>query len=100
MWKDDRAWELIDPILQNEASYLILNRYINVALLCVQEDAVDRPTMFEVVSMLTNETFNLPHPQQPAFSSIRCLKNTILPANGETGACSVSCLTLSVMDAR
>lgn len=100
MWKDDRAWELIDPTLQNEASYLILNRYINVGLLCVQEDAADRPTMFEVVSMLTNETFNLPHPQQPAFSSIRGLKNTILPANGETGACSVSCLTLSVMDAR
>ncbi|KAL9444261.1 hypothetical protein AB3S75_017444 [Citrus x aurantiifolia] len=100
LWKDDRAWELIDPILQNEASYLILSRYINVALLCVQEDAVDRPTMFEVVSMLTNETVNLPHPQQPAFSSIRGLKNTILPVNGEVGACSVSCLTLSVMDGR
>lgn len=49
MWKDDRGWELIDPTLQIEASYLILNRYINMALLCIEEDAVDRPTMFEVI---------------------------------------------------
>ncbi|GAY55300.1 hypothetical protein CUMW_163410 [Citrus unshiu] len=100
LWKDDRAWELIDPTLQNEASYLTLNRYINVALLCVQEDAVDRPTMFGVVSMLINETINSPHPRQPAFSNIRGLKNTILPASRKDRVCSGNCLTLSVMDAR
>ncbi|KAJ0076317.1 hypothetical protein Patl1_34179 [Pistacia atlantica] len=42
-------------------------RYLNVGLLCVQDQAKDRPTMSEVVSMLTNETMVLPAPKQPAF---------------------------------
>ncbi|XP_031280038.1 cysteine-rich receptor-like protein kinase 27 [Pistacia vera] len=45
--------DLMDPVLVNEASYPILIRYIEVALLCVQENATNRPTMSEVVSMLT-----------------------------------------------
>ncbi|KAK9209411.1 hypothetical protein WN944_001777 [Citrus x changshan-huyou] len=92
LWKDDRSWELMDPKLQCEASYPIVKRYINVALLCVQENAADRPTMLEVISMLTNEFVNLPSPQQPGFSS---LKKSV-----ETVARSMNRLTLSVMDAR
>lgn len=92
LWKDDRSWELMDSKLQCEASYPIVKRYINVALLCVQDNAADRPTMSEVISMLTNEIDNLPSPQQPAFSS---LKKSV-----ETVARSMNCLTLSVMDAR
>ncbi|KAH9802956.1 G-type lectin S-receptor-like serine/threonine-protein kinase [Citrus sinensis] len=92
LWKDDRSWELMDPKLQCEASYPIVKRYINVALLCVQENAADRPTMSEVISMLTNEFVNLPSPQQPGFSS---LKKSV-----ETVARSMNRLTLSVMDAR
>ncbi|KAK9212416.1 hypothetical protein WN943_001798 [Citrus x changshan-huyou] len=93
LWKDDRSWELMDPKLQCEASYpIVMKRYINVALLCVQENAADRPTMSEVISMLTNEFVNLPSPQQPGFSS---LKKSV-----ETVARSMNRLTLSVMDAR
>ncbi|KAL5737866.1 hypothetical protein ACOSP7_030627 [Xanthoceras sorbifolium] len=40
MWNNDRALDLMDPILENEASFPMLIRYINVALLCVQEIAV------------------------------------------------------------
>lgn len=82
----------MDPKLQCEASYPIVKRYINVALLCVQENAADRPTMSEVISLLTNEFVNLPSPQQPGFSS---LKKSV-----ETVARSMNRLTLSVMDAR
>lgn len=82
----------MDPKLQSEASYPIVKRYINVALLCVQENAADRPTMSEVISMLTNEFVNLPSPQQPRFSS---LKKSV-----ETVARSMNPLALSVMDAR
>lgn len=93
LWKDDRSWELMDPKLQCEASYpIVMKRYINVALLCVQKNAADRPTMSEVISMLTNEFVNLPSPQQPGFSS---LKKSV-----ETVARSMNRLTLSVMDAR
>ncbi|KAH9763654.1 G-type lectin S-receptor-like serine/threonine-protein kinase [Citrus sinensis] len=100
LWNDGRAWELMDSILQNDASYPMLNRYINVALLCVQENAADRPTMLEVISMLTNENVILPSPLQPAFSHVRIAENSSLPANCEVEACTVNCLTLSAMDAR
>ncbi|KAJ0103298.1 hypothetical protein Patl1_04456 [Pistacia atlantica] len=65
LWKADRAQELMDPELENGSSYPMLMRYINVALLCVQENAADRPAMSEVVSMLTNELVALPSPKQP-----------------------------------
>ncbi|KAH9651048.1 Receptor-like serine/threonine-protein kinase SD1-7 [Citrus sinensis] len=93
LWNDGRTWELMDPISQNGASYPILKRYINVALLCVQEKAADRPAMSEVVSMLSNEFVNLPAPQQPAFS---CVNST----NMQSDAFSVNCVTHSVIDAR
>ncbi|PWA64129.1 hypothetical protein CTI12_AA348100 [Artemisia annua] len=45
---------------------------IHVGLLCVQDQAMDRPTMSEVISMLTNENMHLPEPKQPAFFIERC----------------------------
>ncbi|KAH9651063.1 G-type lectin S-receptor-like serine/threonine-protein kinase [Citrus sinensis] len=100
LWKDDRAWKLLDPTLQNEALYPMVKRYIKVALLCVQENAADRPTMSEVVSMLKNEIVNLPSPQQPAFSYVRIVEKSVLLENSEAEASSGNCLTLSMVDAR
>ncbi|KDO74298.1 hypothetical protein CISIN_1g040910mg [Citrus sinensis] len=100
LWKDDRAWKLLDPTLQNEALYPMVKRYIKVALLCVQENAADRPTMSEVVSMIKNEIVNLPSPQQPAFSYVRIVEKSVLLENSEAEASSGNCLTLSMVDAR
>lgn len=44
---------------------------IQVALLCVQESAEDRPAMDIVVSMLNSETVSLPKPKQPAYFFVR-----------------------------
>ncbi|KAL7213446.1 hypothetical protein ACSBR2_016049 [Camellia fascicularis] len=41
---------------------------IHIGLLCVQEDAADRPTMSFVVVMLGSDAVILPQPKQPAFS--------------------------------
>jgi hypothetical protein len=46
-------------------------RCINIALLCVQENAVDRPTMGDVVSMLSSDTMILHEPKQPAYINVR-----------------------------
>ncbi|KAJ4726200.1 putative Serine/threonine-protein kinase receptor [Melia azedarach] len=100
LWNEDRAEDLMDAILENEASYLVLKRYINVALLCVQENAEDRPTMSEVVSMLTNELVNLRPPKQPAFSRLRSVKNSVLSTTMLPEACSVNNVTISVIDPR
>jgi len=40
-----------------------------VALLCVQDNAADRPTMSDIV--FSSETAVLPTPKQPAFSLVR-----------------------------
>ncbi|KAJ4726087.1 Receptor protein kinase [Melia azedarach] len=98
LWKEDKAQELMDPVLQNEASFPMLMRYINVALLCVQENAEDRPTMSEVLSMLTNELVNLNPPRQPAFSYLRSVTNLLTSRLPEP--CSVNDVTISVTDGR
>ena len=45
-------------------------RSINIALLCVQEDAADRPTMLDVVAMLSSKTMILDKPKHPAYFSL------------------------------
>lgn len=37
-------------------------------MMCVQEKAVDRPTMSDVVAMLSSDDITLPEPRQPAYS--------------------------------
>ncbi|XP_024953131.1 G-type lectin S-receptor-like serine/threonine-protein kinase At4g27290 isoform X2 [Citrus sinensis] len=101
LWKDNRAYELLSPALQHEASYQMLNRYITVALLCVQEKAADRPTMSKVVSMITNEHATLPYPKQSAFSyARRGEKISFLPSSRVSEACSVNGVTLSLISPR
>ncbi|CAN6305680.1 unnamed protein product [Urochloa humidicola] len=47
-------------------------RCINIALLCVQENATDRPTMADIVAMLSSETTTiLAEPKQPAYFNVR-----------------------------
>lgn len=98
IWKDDRVLELMDPILENEASFAMLKRYINVALLCVDENAADRPTMLEVVTMLTNEHLVLPSPNQPGFSYLR-IENPNKPTS-RPETCSVNDVTISLIEPR
>ena len=68
-------------------------RCINIALLCVQENAADRPTMGDVVSMLSSETMILDEPKEPAYINIRV-------GNEETstapGSYSINYMTISV----
>ena len=70
MWKESRGMEVIDAsvretCLRHEEAL----RCIHVALLCVQEDPFDRPTMSSVVYMLANEATSLPPFKEPAFST-------------------------------
>lgn len=43
-------------------------RCIHVALLCVQEDPLDRPSMASVVVMLNGRSITLPVPGAPAYA--------------------------------
>ncbi|RXH86612.1 hypothetical protein DVH24_021885 [Malus domestica] len=66
LWKDGAWLQLMDPVVGDSCTENQLIRCINVDLLCVEEDAADRPTMSDVISMLTNESTPLPVPTRPA----------------------------------
>jgi len=70
-----------------------------VGLLCVEDNAVDRPIMSDVISMLTSEA-QLTLPKQPAFSSARSIvEEKSLSKRAEIGT-SINYVSLSTMDAR
>ena len=69
MWNESRASQLVDPIIRGTSTSYGILRCIHIGLLCVQDQAKDRPTMLEVVSFLSNETILLAEPKQPALFS-------------------------------
>ncbi|KAH9723226.1 cysteine-rich receptor-like protein kinase 10 [Citrus sinensis] len=53
LWNEGNVLELVDPLLTDTSfSDDEFSRYIHIGLLCVQEDAFDRPTMSSVAPML------------------------------------------------
>ncbi|KAL4598181.1 hypothetical protein ACB092_11G041400 [Castanea dentata] len=67
LWKEDKGLDLVDPTINDSFVANQVLRCIHVSLLCVEEGAVDRPTMLDMLSMLTNESTQLPLPKKPAF---------------------------------
>ncbi|KAG6790684.1 hypothetical protein POTOM_006847 [Populus tomentosa] len=94
LWKAGSPFELVDPILRESCSKEQVLRCIHVGLLCVEDNAVDRPIMSDVISMLTSEA-QLPLPKQPAFSNARII---VEENPAETG--SINDVSMSTMDAR
>ncbi|KAI4335591.1 hypothetical protein L6164_014226 [Bauhinia variegata] len=68
LWLEGQGMEFIDPSLDDSTSSCKLLQCLQVALLCVQENPVDRPSMLEVSSMLKNEMEAIRLPKRPAFS--------------------------------
>ncbi|KAK1280715.1 G-type lectin S-receptor-like serine/threonine-protein kinase [Acorus gramineus] len=70
LWEEDKALELMDPLFGDAScpSNEVL-KCIQIGLLCVQERAIDRPTMSDVVALLGTDITSLPVPNQAAFST-------------------------------
>lgn len=102
LWNEGKGLELIDPSLQEESiSADEVLRYIHVGLLCVQDQATDRPTMSDVVSMLTNETVLHYTPKQPAyFINVKDEDEEAEIILQKSEICSINDVTISVMKAR
>ncbi|CAL4987470.1 unnamed protein product [Urochloa decumbens] len=97
LWKD-RSWlQLVDASLDAEDHAPDMMRCINIALLCVQENASDRPAMSDVVTMLSNETKTLAEPKHPAYFHVRV---TAEEASTVVVPCSVNDVTVSALDGR
>ncbi|XP_073147580.1 G-type lectin S-receptor-like serine/threonine-protein kinase At1g11300 isoform X2 [Henckelia pumila] len=86
LWNEEKIVDLVDPLVHDSPMEKEIARYANVGLLCVEEIAKDRPNISTILSMLSNEIAELPHPRQPAFTlnqetdkstSIKCCSNDI-----------------------
>ncbi|KAK4382862.1 G-type lectin S-receptor-like serine/threonine-protein kinase [Sesamum angolense] len=81
LWRSDCVIEFMDPTLKTSCIIDQLKRCIHIGLLCVENHAVDRPSVEDVISMLKNKTTNLPMPKNPAFIT----RNAILEESGRHG---------------
>lgn len=99
LWNEGKAIELLDPSIAETCSQDEVLRCIQVAVLCVQDSPVQRPTMPSVVLMLESENATLPLPIQPTFTSMRAILDTELLSEGIDHA-SVNDITVTMVDGR
>ncbi|KAH6763613.1 hypothetical protein C2S51_000165 [Perilla frutescens var. frutescens] len=67
LWKEHRELELMDPSYNNSYIEWQVKRCVQVGLLCVQNEADERPLMPSVVLMLSTEGAVLAQPKKPGF---------------------------------
>ena len=99
MWKKAEIIGLMDASID----YLYPNeefmKCVHIGLLCVQEHATDRPTMSDVISMLSNDVVSLPAPKQPAF----CYSGKNVESSGSgwiSDAASINNVSITVVEPR
>ncbi|KAF9617215.1 hypothetical protein IFM89_035097 [Coptis chinensis] len=98
LWNENKALELMDPTLVESYNSQELMRCIHMGLLCVQDHALDRPTMSTIVSMLCNDAI-LPIPKQPAFTLERSCEQPEIPSN-INDAISINSITITTPQGR
>ncbi|WCJ42948.1 receptor kinase 3 [Euphorbia peplus] len=98
LWRQDRGMEVVDSSLERSYAPHEVLRCIQIGLLCVQENAMDRPTMSEVILMLSSETA-IPSPKQPAFLyRISCVNTSVEQRNRASN--SINDITITKVLAR
>ncbi|KAI3987054.1 hypothetical protein MKX01_036844 [Papaver californicum] len=68
LWNEGKWSEVLDEALGDLYSPLEVMKCVHIGLLCVQNRAIDRPTMAEVDTMLGSET-DRPAPKEPPYAS-------------------------------
>ena len=97
LWRVDRALDIVDSSINESFVSLEVLRCIQIGLLCVQENAMDRPTMLAVILMLSSE-ITLPSPKQPAFIFQRATNEFESITGGEPY--SINDMTITEFEAR
>ncbi|KAK1593738.1 hypothetical protein QYE76_065931 [Lolium multiflorum] len=67
-WQKETPLEIMDPSLDCKNTETEVLKCIHLALLCVQENPADRPTMLDVLVMLHGHASSFPAPSKPAFT--------------------------------
>ena len=96
---EGKALDIVDSTWDEEFSAHEVSRCIQIGLLCVQEQAIDRPTMLDVVFMLGNETA-IPSPNKPAFINRRTVSPALDSSSSAGAPASLNEMTISAPEAR
>ncbi|KAK9057003.1 hypothetical protein SSX86_024369 [Deinandra increscens subsp. villosa] len=98
LYKEGRSLSLVDAVCVGSCHPPEVLRSIKVGLLCVQQNAGDRPNMSNVIMMLGSEG-ELPEPKQPSFITEKELPVVNYTSSSYTGG-SVNEFTITEVDAR
>ncbi|CAH8386829.1 unnamed protein product [Eruca vesicaria subsp. sativa] len=86
-WCENGGISLLDQDVDDSCHTLEVGRCVQIGLLCVQHQPVDRPNTLELLSMLTT-TSDLPSPEQPTFvvhtRDFESLSNNLITVNEMT----------------
>ncbi|TKW35217.1 hypothetical protein SEVIR_2G358000v4 [Setaria viridis] len=99
LWREGNAVALLDETVAGAGEHRVseVRRCVQVALLCVQERADDRPHMAAVFMALGNPGAVLPQPRHPGFCSDRGSTST----DGEwSSTCTVNDVTVTIVEGR
>ncbi|KAL1537107.1 cysteine-rich receptor-like protein kinase 42 [Salvia divinorum] len=76
LFKTDRLAETVDPSLKDDFPPAEASKVLKIGLLCVQASVAQRPSMVDVVRMLTDENCEIPEPNQPPFLNTSALSGS------------------------
>ncbi|KAL6871519.1 hypothetical protein ACP4OV_014348 [Aristida adscensionis] len=96
LWQDGKWHELVDLALGEDFPVPEVMKCVQVALLCVQDSADDRPTMSDAVAMLGSEGLTMPEPRQPAYYNVRI--SSLAVSSGSFGETSYSVSNITLTD--
>jgi len=99
LWSNGSPFELVDPALGESCDISEVTRCIHIALLCVQENSMNRPELSTIILMLTSNTITLPVPHQPGFFFETTRTQNLAAEDMETGQ-SINDITVSNLDTR
>ncbi|CAH2047888.1 unnamed protein product [Thlaspi arvense] len=66
-WLETKGIDFLDHDLADSCCPLQVGRCVQIGLICVKHQPVERPNTLELLSMLTT-TSDLPSPKQPVFA--------------------------------
>ncbi|CAN1775103.1 G-type lectin S-receptor-like serine/threonine-protein kinase SD1-1 [Linum perenne] len=91
--------KIVDECLTKSCNVSQAMRYIQVALLCVQQKPEDRPNMSLVVLMLGSAD-PLPQPKQPGFFTARSPLHKEDTSSSRNDTNSINGVTMTLLEAR
>ncbi|CAL1358333.1 unnamed protein product [Linum trigynum] len=103
LWQEGATLQLMDPTLSKyDSNKDQIIRCINIGLLCIEYNAHDRPTMSDVITMLTSEGTQLPTPKQPAVTVTRprSISTKSSSSTSDSEICSINRVTMTAISGR